>query len=615
MKAQKHKPDTRSLAYSYLRFSSPEQAKGDSLRRQTGMRDEWCTRHGVTLDTSLNMTDAGVSAFTGDHRSNPDRHALAGFLELVRVGKVARGSYFIIENLDRLTREDSVPAVNLFTGILLSGIRIVQLDPETIYTDRSDSMDVMRAVLEMSRGHSESMNKSRRMSAVWGEKRKKATAEKTVISRSCPAWIRVEGIGTSARYTIHPKRAEVVQRIFRMATDGYGTRLIVKALTGEKVPPFGRKPWNTSYLKLMLKSRTTFGEFTPRTGRGSSAKRKPDGQPIANYYPAAITEDVWFAAQEAMKKRTQQAGDGEQKRGVGGRPSKEIVNVFSAMLQDARTGERLHLRQYAERAGKDRKVLRHYIAPYAGTEHRAANISFPLAVFEAAVFSSLAEINPNDLLPDAEGEPNVLLALAGRLSEIDGKLARIKERIRTGDELDMLIDLVRELEGERKRVGEQLTVARQVAACPVSDAWGECQSIIQLLATAPDKDAARVKLRAAIRRTIESVWCLFLPGRGPRLAAAQIWFAGGQKHRDYAILYRPRHAADQHHVREAEWAVRSLVEMAPGKFDLRNKDEAAAAEKVLAALDPAVLLMPAPTADPNKKPLPLPKPKRKGGAQ
>jgi DNA invertase Pin-like site-specific DNA recombinase len=43
-------------AYSYLRFSTPEQSKGDSLRRQTSMADEYATRHGLRLDTTGNAT-------------------------------------------------------------------------------------------------------------------------------------------------------------------------------------------------------------------------------------------------------------------------------------------------------------------------------------------------------------------------------------------------------------------------------------------------------------------------------------------------------------------------------------------------------------------------------
>src|SRR4051794_38924036 len=118
------------------------------------------------------------------------------------------------------------------------------------------------------------------------------------MSRSCPAWIKVEGKGDAAKYVLIPARAAVVKRIFRSATDGHGVRAILKQLVADKVPPFG-KAWNVSYLKLFLKSRQTFGEFTPRQrGKGgSSLQRKPAAAAIANYYPAVLTEDEFFAAQ------------------------------------------------------------------------------------------------------------------------------------------------------------------------------------------------------------------------------------------------------------------------------------------------------------------------------
>jgi DNA invertase Pin-like site-specific DNA recombinase len=82
---------TPPLAYSYVRFSTAEQAKGDSLRRQTEAAARWCQRNGVRLDTSLTLHDLGKSAFLGEHRKNPDRNALAAFLKMVERGQVARG--------------------------------------------------------------------------------------------------------------------------------------------------------------------------------------------------------------------------------------------------------------------------------------------------------------------------------------------------------------------------------------------------------------------------------------------------------------------------------------------------------------------------------------------
>ena len=58
------------IAYSYQRFSSDAQSEGDSLRRQKELARKYVDENselGLTLDTALNMTDLGVSAFKGDN--------------------------------------------------------------------------------------------------------------------------------------------------------------------------------------------------------------------------------------------------------------------------------------------------------------------------------------------------------------------------------------------------------------------------------------------------------------------------------------------------------------------------------------------------------------------
>src|SRR4029453_12220798 len=100
--------------------------------------------HGVSLDASLSFRDMGKSAFLGEHRKNPDRFALAAFLKLVEDGRVARGSYLVIESLDRLTREHVRAGLMLLLGLIESGVRIVQLSPtELVYDEKSDEMGLM----------------------------------------------------------------------------------------------------------------------------------------------------------------------------------------------------------------------------------------------------------------------------------------------------------------------------------------------------------------------------------------------------------------------------------------------------------------------------------------
>ena len=69
-------------AFSYIRFSTPDQLKGDSLRRQLTASEVYAEAHGLELDTSLR--DLGVSGFKGAHRT---KGALGRFLKRVETGR------------------------------------------------------------------------------------------------------------------------------------------------------------------------------------------------------------------------------------------------------------------------------------------------------------------------------------------------------------------------------------------------------------------------------------------------------------------------------------------------------------------------------------------------
>jgi DNA invertase Pin-like site-specific DNA recombinase len=111
-------------AFSYMRFSTLEQGKGDSLNRQTTMAREWSERHGVPLDTELNLTDKGVSAYQG---ANAETGALGAFLDTVKAGAIPRGSWLLVESLDRISREPAVDASYTMQGIIRAGVTVVDL--------------------------------------------------------------------------------------------------------------------------------------------------------------------------------------------------------------------------------------------------------------------------------------------------------------------------------------------------------------------------------------------------------------------------------------------------------------------------------------------------------
>jgi DNA invertase Pin-like site-specific DNA recombinase len=250
-----HNAPQMTKAYSYVRFSTPDQAKGDSYRRQTEAANEYARRHGLVLDTELTLTDQGVSAFRG---ANAKAGALSTFLEAVKDGTIAPGSYLLVENLDRLTRADVLEAQELFTRIIRRGITLVTLFDQRAYSAESvtaNPMDLVFSILTMVRGHEESVTKSRRMLAVFERKRLDAAnrTERNPFTRMRPAWLRWNE--TTRQYEVIEDRANIVRDIFAKTDAGWGKHRITNALNEAQVETWG----NGSSALLGLHSDTVQG--------------------------------------------------------------------------------------------------------------------------------------------------------------------------------------------------------------------------------------------------------------------------------------------------------------------------------------------------------------------
>jgi DNA invertase Pin-like site-specific DNA recombinase len=556
---------TLAVAYSYFRFSKPEQATGDSVRRQTELRDAWLERNAVTLDTTLTLADKGVSGFTGDHRANPDRHALAAFLELVKQKRIAAGSFLIVESLDRLSREDIWDAMDLLNGLVRAGIKVVQLHPvEQIIEKGQNPMVYLMAVMEMMRGNSESRMKSERIGAAWREKKRNAAANGKPMTAMAPAWLRL----ADGKWEVIEEAAEAVRRIFRLVVEGHGVNVITKRLNGEGIAPIGKAAyWSRSSVAKIVHNRAVIGEYQPFVGRRK--KRKREGAPVPDYYPAVVTQRDYDAARRAL----------EGRRNMAGRISRHGINVFANLLRDSRDGSPLH--QANRGKGRDGRALVSFNAV-----HRAGYYpSFPFAVFERAVLSCLREIDPRDVLPKKDRGADAVLELSARMEEVAGEIEKVKARLRTRFS-DALDDVLQSHEAEQRLLSEQLAHARQEAASPAMEAWGQCQSLIDALDTAAEPEELRARLRAAIRRVVDSVHVLIVARGLDRIAAVQIWFSGKRSGecRSYVIFHRPAHRGRTAETRPAQWWCRSLASVAKlGKLDLRKPGDAARLEKALLA--------------------------------
>ncbi len=558
------------LGYSYVRFSDPAQAAGDSLRRQTdGSAEAFCERQGVRLDTSLKMHDKGVSAFRGKHRG--DKHALGKFLDLARRGRVPAGSFLIIENLDRLSREEIWSALELVTELLKLGINIVQLMPvEQIISKTSGPMVAMMAIMELNRGHSESAAKSKRVGEAWDQRRVKARGG-AILTRKLPLWVKEE----AGKLVEIPERADAVRRIFELSGAGYGLNRILKKLNEEGVPAFGPSGrWSVSYIDLILKDRRAVGELQPRTKKKAAGDKddkggvnRPDGEPIADYFPAVVTEQQWHRAR---------AGSIQRDRGRG-RPMKDI-NLFGGLMREAGTGESYVVGLESGGAGHKRyRVIR-------STSYRkglGSARSFPLAIFEAAVLSLLKEINPAEVLGQEDAGAAEAMDLSARLTVVDESIRAIEADLDENGDSPTQTKRLRAREDERRAIVERQNELDRAAALPMAEAWGEALTLLDALASAPDPEDARIRLRAAVKRVID-VMTILVVGRGRRrLCAVQMRFTGTDAVRNYLVLHQPAHRGGTV-VRPAQWWSRSVLDSG---LDLRTPADAAAYASLLETLN------------------------------
>jgi DNA invertase Pin-like site-specific DNA recombinase len=299
-------PQQRPKAYSYTRFSRPEQEDGDSLRRQIAAAREYAARETLDLDETLTFHDPGISAFRG---MNAEAGRLGDFLSAVRGGIIPQGSYLLVESLDRISRQTARKAVRTIEDIVEAGINLVDLsDGAKVYNtstlDKDGGFSFTMMVLRFVRAHEESAMKSRRLLAVYENKRAKAKRKDggAPFTRMLPAWLRWNA--QTQAHEVIPERERVLFSIFEKADEGWGQHRIAEWLNKQRIDTWGgdhgekrRKAevWHRSYVKKLLSNSAVVGTFTPHQKReGANGKRKRQPlEPIEGYFPAVIDRELF----------------------------------------------------------------------------------------------------------------------------------------------------------------------------------------------------------------------------------------------------------------------------------------------------------------------------------
>lgn len=493
--------------YSYIRFSTPEQARGDSLRRQLADAEEWCAGRGLVLDQSLR--DLGVSAYKGSNSEVGS--GLGSFLELVKTGKVEKGSILVVESLDRLSRENVLVALPRFLDLLNAGIRIVTLTDKQEYSAdeiKENWNPLIVSLAVMARAHDESRVKGIRVGKAWAKKRKKAREGTHKMTRRAPEWLKL----VDGEFVPDEDRVKIVLRIFRETIEGYGRRTIAARLNQEDRPAFrGKNGWHASSIAKILSNRAVFGEFQPGTGSHSSRNHRPEGDPIRGYYPVIVDEETFWKAQGAIAgRRGERTEEGVIiVRGKGGRRGHGVAHLLIGLGRCERCQRPMHLinkgrppkgGMYLECSTARRK---------AGCEN---DQRWRVDVIERRVLKHLSLVDVDAVLggQTSRKEAERVNALRSKLAATEAQRDAVLRVVVTGDEaaVKLFERLVAEIKETTSALREAEKVLSKVSADPGLKArLADAASLTRAMdeADGEHRTAIRTRLAEQLRQLIEVI--------------------------------------------------------------------------------------------------------------
>lgn len=331
----------RRRAISLIRFSTPQQALGDSARRQYERAVAYCEANNLELVETIR--DEGKSGLHGIHRK---RGAFGRFVRRFLRGEI-QVDVFIAEAFDRFTREPVRIAQQLFLSLINGdeythgGLEVVTLIDGKRYTAESIDRNVgelYTSIALMLGAHMESKNKGDRIHEVWnapnGRRNGGIGKETGLPSNIFPAWI----VKTKQGPKLDRAKAGTLHRI-RKLVETTGCEQMAKSFNDEGVPTLNtrKRPgritplWDKTAIQKIVRGRQVLGEQAigrymdvkdPKSGE-TTFKRVLTGEVKTNAYPAVWTEEQWLTANHALDRR---------KRGVQtGRNATTYANVFGPL--------------------------------------------------------------------------------------------------------------------------------------------------------------------------------------------------------------------------------------------------------------------------------------------
>ncbi len=404
-------------AYSYIRFSSAKQELGDSLRRQEKLARDYACEHALDLDTS-SYRDLGISAFKG---KNASEGKLKLFLDAVDAGLIDKGSFLLVESLDRLSRTEVQEALEQLLSIIKRDITVVTLldrqvySRKTIQSDRGISLII--SISHMARAHDESATKSVRVKEAWKAKRERGG----ILTGMAPAWLRLNA--DRKGWLKVPEKVQVVRHIFDLASQGLGSPSIARQLNAEGVATMARASnWTFGTVAAILKNEAVIGRYSPK---------KADAEPINGYFPEIISPTTFRLVQEGMRNR----------RWLGGRNTANITNLFAGLCFCYKCSSPMRVV-----GSNGRHIYLKCLSAYSNSG--CSEGRFPYLATEKAVLSKMAD-DLSYIMARRTSAENPLPALEMKRDDLKGRISKLTDALEVAPDVNefakRIADLGRDL--------------------------------------------------------------------------------------------------------------------------------------------------------------------------
>lgn len=499
-------------AYSYTRFSTKEQLKGNSqVRQDTGFAD-FCRKFKLEPQ-ELSFHDHGKSGYSGKNLEGD----LGRFLALIP--SLPKPSVLVIEAFDRLSRQRPDKTIALLSKILESGISLGIIFMGDIITVEDLATYKFQMISgAVTEAHASSKNKSDRIKKGSDWKR-----QNRIKKHKYPCWLALDPTG---QLVIDIDAKAVIKQIFEMALT-MGNRKIAAHLNQHNIPPIAagyssraNKLWTVRFLEHLLTNRQVIGYN--QYYQIINGKRVPMGESIPNYYPAVIDEDLFYAVQSAQRARNTLKQRDHQEH---------YICLFTGLWHDAKTKSNMRLvssNKAEKKAGCNRRF-----ASYHAEIGKSKNFtSWRYEEFELVFLAYMHEITSETLAP--QQIDNRLPALEGKRAELMSQVAETKKKMK-GKDFSLLLQLLTELQTELDANTRAIEAEKERLAIAKNQASGEFKKAYEVFQANPRDEELKLQLRAIIAQLVSEIWIAIEDygtsneGKHLRILTCQVFMKDGRQ--------------------------------------------------------------------------------------